>query len=1039
MVQQESVFSKQYITQQLAQTLGQTLSESEFSKAFQQIQFLEPSTGKQFWQASDATVGIYIILAGKVRLIGRDDNLIASLKAPESFGELTLFPEGDFQPYAARASVGLKLCYVPRECVQEFIRKYPNIREHLYQQALLRDLLLLCRQTTTFQDSPVKELMNVVSLLEQHHLEVGELPASLLKQQKLWLLRHGELLHPDGRKLTPGSIYHPSQSREERAWQVTQPTELYSLGNSHWQTARQLIESNAIPLEEEEKERWTDGERWSISSSPIANPKSKTRPQDAVRGRQNPKSSASTVQGKTRKKISKAYFPNPSVKVAHFWQRLTRRYPFFRQQSASDCGAACLVMVGRYWGKRFSINRLRDIANVDRNGTSLRALAAAAESIGFSTRPVKATLDKLAKQNLPAIVHWEGKHYIIVYEVTRKRVIVGDPAIGQRSLNHAEFKAGWNGYTLLLQPTALLKDADESSEPFWRFFELVKPHWLVLLEVLIASVLIQLFGVVTPLLTQLLLDRVVVQRSTLTLTAVGLGLLIFSLFRVAMTGLRQYLLDHTANRVDLALIAGFIKHTFRLPLRFFEFRFVGDIISRVQENRKIQRFLTGEALSISLDLLTVFVYVGLMFWYSWKMALLVLVIVPPFVLLALIATPFLQRVSRDIFSAYAVESSYLIESLTGIRTIKSMAIERTVRWHWEELFHKSITVIFSGQVINNMLVIFSSTIEAVATTALLWFGAWQVIQNELTIGQLVAFNMLLSTVIRPFQRLIVLWNQLQEVIIAVERIDDVIEAEPEEDLEHQTRQNLPPIHGHIRFDRVTFRYHPESEVNTLENLSFEVQPGQTVALVGRSGSGKTTISKLMLGLYPPTEGKILIDGYDITTISLSSLRQQIGVVDQDTFLFGGTIRQNLSVGHPEASLDEIIEAAQQAGAHQFIKELPAGYETQIGEGGGMLSGGQRQRLAIARALLGNPRLLILDEATSSLDAESERIIQNNLNKIVEGRTTLIIAHRLSTVRNADLILVLDRGVLVESGTHDSLMLRRGHYFYLNQQQFASVG
>jgi ATP-binding cassette subfamily B protein len=294
--------------------------------------------------------------------------------------------------------------------------------------------------------------------------------------------------------------------------------------------------------------------------------------------------------------------------------------------------------------------------------------------------------------------------------------------------------------------------------------------------------------------------------------------------------------------------------------------------------------------------------------------------------------------------------------------------------------------------------------------------------------------MLLGNVIRPFQRLIVLWNELQEVIIAVERINDVIDAEPEEDLQHQSRQFLPPIRGHIRFEQVTFRYHPESDVNTLENVSFEVQPGQMVALVGRSGSGKTTISKLVLGLYPSTEGKILIDGYDVTSLSLRSLRQQIGVVDQDTFLFGGTIRENITVGHPEATLEDVIEAAKQAGAHQFIKELPMGYETQIGEGGGMLSGGQRQRLAIARALLGNPRLLILDEATSSLDAESERIIQTNLNTILTDRTTLVIAHRLSTVRNADRILVLDKGVLVESGTHDELMAKRGQYFYLNQQQ-----
>ena len=414
-------------------------------------------------------------------------------------------------------------------------------------------------------------------------------------------------------------------------------------------------------------------------------------------------------------------------------------------------------------------------------------------------------------------------------------------------------------------------------------------------------------------------------------------------------------------------------------------------------------------------------------------------IVPPFVLLALIATPFLQRVSREIFSAYTEETGYLIQSLTGIRTVKSMAVEQTVRWHWEELFSKSVKKSFSGQVIGNTLQTFSLTIETVVTTALLWFGAWLVIQNELTIGQLVAFNMLLGNVIRPFQRLIVLWNDLQEVIIAVERINDVIDAEPEEDLQHQSRQFLPPIRGHIRFEQVTFRYHPESDVNTLENVGFEVQPGHMVALVGRSGSGKTTISKLVLGLYPPTEGKILIDGYDVTSLSLRSLRQQIGVVDQDTFLFGGTIRENITVGHPEATLEDVIEAAKQAGAHQFIKELPMGYETQIGEGGGMLSGGQRQRLAIARALLGNPRLLILDEATSSLDAESERIIQTNLNTILTDRTTLVIAHRLSTVRNADRILVLDKGILIESGTHDELMAKRGHYFYLNQQQLTITG
>ncbi|NEP72237.1 MAG: ATP-binding cassette domain-containing protein [Okeania sp. SIO2G4] len=894
---------------QLTDVLGYQLSQKEIENCFKTTEYLTPKVGL-FWETADAQPGIYIVTVGKVRLLDSQGELITTLKAGTSFGESTLFPNHSFQPYSARASVNLKLSYLPGETLLPLIQKHPEIREHLHQVALKLDSL----------------------------------------QKK------GE----------PETAHSSDEN---------------------------LPEANITEYRQPEV--------------------------------------------KPQKTINKAYFPSPTQRVGHLWQRITKRYPFFAQQSGSDCGAACLVMVARYWGKNFSVNRVRDIANVDRNGASLRGLSAAAESIGYSTRPVKASLDQLAKQKLPAIAHWEGKHYVVVYEVTPKQVIIADPAIGQRHLTYPEFKACWTGYTLLLQPTALIKQLKNSTTPFWQFFELVSPHGQVLLEVFITSLLIQIFGLITPLFTQLLLDRVVVQGSTLTLTAVGLGLVIFGLFKVAMTGLRQYLLDHTANKVHLAMIVGFIRHTFRLPMSFFESRYVGDIIARVQENRKIENFLTGEALSIVLDLLTVFIYLGLMFWYSWKMALLALVIVPPFFLLALIATPFLQKISREIFAALAEESSYLIQSLTGVSTVKSLAVEQTVRWRWEEFLNKSIRKNFSGQVISNRLQMFSLTIESLVTTGLLWFGAWLVIQGELTIGQLVAFNMLIGTVISPFQRLTVLWNQLQEVIIAVERINDVIDTEPEEDLQSEGRQYLVELQGNIIFDNVTFRYHPESDINVLENLSFEVKAGQTVALVGRSGSGKTTISKLVLGLYPPTDGKILIDGYDITTISLPSLRNKVGVVDQDTFLFGGTIRENLTIAHPSATLEDIVGAAKLAGADEFIQRLPMGYETQIGEGGGLLSGGQRQRLAIARALLGNPRLLVFDEATSHLDVESERIIQTNLNSILQGRTTLIIAHRLSTVRKADVILVLDRGVLIEQGNHEELMAKRGHYYYLNRQQLES--
>ncbi len=767
--------------------------------------------------------------------------------------------------------------------------------------------------------------------------------------------------------------------------------------------------------------------------SPIARPKSV----EVLHPTPHPRKPKATQQKATQQKATQpdrtVQFPKPKGRTRRLFQRLAHHYPFIKQQSAVDCGVACLAMIGLHWGKRFDINHLRNLANVDRRGASLKGLMIAAEQLGFAARPVKASLDQISQQPLPAIVHWEGRHYIVVYEVTRQHVLVADPEIGRKRLSHRAFIEGWTGYALLLQPTVLLEQVAEEKKSLKRFFALLKPHWLVLSEILIASLLIQIFGLVTPLMTQILLDRVVVQRSSTTLVAIGAGLMIFSFFRMVLKSLRQYLLYHTANRIDVSLVVGFINHTLRLPLSYFETRYVGDITSRISENQKIRRFITGSAITTLLDLLMVFVYVSLMVWYSWQMAALALVMVPLLAIVTLISTPFIQQVSREEFMAHTRESSYLIEALTGIGTIKSMGLERRVRWRWEMLFNKSIKLNFSAQVIRERMRFASGFIETSVSQLLLLFGIWFVINDQLTIGQIMAFNMLLGNVISPFMRLIELWDDFQEILISVERLNDVLDSTAEEG-EGDRMIALPTVTGHIRFENVTFRYNLESTQNTLENLSFEVQPGQTVALVGRSGSGKTTISKLLLGLYLPTDGKIFIDGYDLSTVSLRSLRQQVGVVDQNTFLFGGTIRENLTVGHPDATTADITESARMAGADRFIDQLPMRYDSAIGEGGGMLSGGQRQRLAIARSLLGKPRLLILDEATSSLDAETERLIQENLNQILNQQTTFIIAHRLSTVRNADLILVLDQGLLIESGTHESLMKKRGQYYALNQQQ-----
>ncbi|MEM7713544.1 MAG: peptidase domain-containing ABC transporter [Cyanobacteria bacterium P01_A01_bin.68] len=1023
----QNVVSQEQLCEKIVATLGENLTKEEIQSCLKGLEVIEPKVTKLFWQAESAKPGVFIVLAGKARLLDDADNLIATVAYGESFIEQSLFPEENYINFAVRASTGLKLCYLSGEIIYKLIVKYPRIRERLRQRAEFWDILLMCRQNSQISRiSSAEEIFKALCLFERYNLEPGKSTNKLFEDSQLLLLQRGQLKNSTNKTLTAGNIYTDTDGQ----WEVTQSTIAYSLKSSNlpqaleeWDDLRSLIS----PAEQ-------------ISSRKLSSKKhnsGKTFPQTGTVNNNSKVIPFPSPPG--QKQTVRPLFPTPKTKAKHLWQRLFKQYPFYAQQSASDCGCACLVMIARHWGKRLAVNRVRDIANVSRSGASLRSLAAAAESIGFASKPVKASFDKLMQQSLPAIVHWEGKHYIVVYEITQKHVIVCDPAIGQRKISYGEFNDKWTGYALLLQPTIGLKEVKEETSGVWRFYELVKPHSWVLFEVFMASILLQIFGLITPLFTQLLLDKVIVQGSISTLNAVGLGLLIFGFFSIAVNAVRQYLLFHTANRISVAMLVGFLKHTFSLPLSYFESRFVGDITSRIEENEKIQSFLTGETLSIILDLITIVVYLAVMFWYNWQLTLLTLLIVPPFFILAFASTSILRRMSREIFNAGAEQDSYLIQSLTGIRSVRSMAIEHTVRWRWEELLNDLIKKSFRAQIIGTRLQIVSGSIDTVTSTGLLWYGAYLVINGQLTIGQLIAFNMLMGNVISPFKRLSGVWNEFQEVMISTERINDVLEAEPEENLLASPRRHISELDGHIRFENVTFRYHPESEINVLENLNFEIKPEQMIAVVGRSGSGKTTLSKLILGLYPPTDGKVFIDGHDVSKISLKSLRKQIGVVDQDNFLFGGTIRENISVAHPEATLEEIIEAAHLAGANEFIQQLPMGYENQIGEGGGMLSGGQRQRLVIARALLGNPQLLIFDEATSSLDAETERVIQNNLKTILKGRTSLIIAHRLSTVRNADLILVLDKGLLVESGTHDELINKKGHYYYLNQQQLAQAG
>lgn len=711
---------------------------------------------------------------------------------------------------------------------------------------------------------------------------------------------------------------------------------------------------------------------------------------------------------------------------------LWSRQPFIEQQSTADCGVACLAMVGQYWGRRWKLHELRQVAGVGKTGLTLKNLASTAEQLGFQARSVRASLGRMQEQQRPWIAHWDGEHYVVVYRVTRQRVHFSDPALGKRSLSLQEFQARWTGYALLLEPTEQLQSSSAKQSTLGRFWQFLAPHRAVIIQIILVSLLIQFISLLTPLFTQIILDRVITQKSFPTLHVFTIGLLLFSVWGVGLTAVRQYLLDYLSNRVDLTLISRFISHTLILPLKFFETRHVGDIITRVQENQKVQLFLTRQAIITWLDALMVFVYLGLMFHYNWKLALLVVTIIPVLVFVVLAATPFLRRISREIFYRETQETSSLVELLTGIQTVKATASEQALRWRWEDRLTDTINAQFRGQRFANRLQTTNGLIHTIGSTALLWIGASLVIQDELTVGQFVAFNLLIGNVMSPVLALTGLWDEFQEVLVSIERLNDVFETQPEET--PQTAQVvLPPLQGEICFEQVTFR-HGDAEQNALQTVSFEVQPGETVAIVGTSGSGKTTLINLLQGFYQPNRGRILVDGHDLRHVSLKSLRSQIGVVPQDCFLFSGTILENITLFEPDIPLEAAVEAAKLADAHRFIQDLPLGYQTKVGERGMTLSGGQRQRIAIARALVRNPRILILDEATSSLDAESERRLQQNWSRVLGTCTTILISHRLSTIGQADRILVLDQGVLIEQGSHDQLIANRGKYYYLVQQQ-----
>ncbi len=658
----------------------------------------------------------------------------------------------------------------------------------------------------------------------------------------------------------------------------------------------------------------------------------------------------------------------------------------------------------------------------------------AAKQYPVKIRRVNRTVERLADTPFPAIAFLKDGGYLVIGKVADGKLIVQDPLKTTATiLTLEDFIARWTGEMLLITKRAALTDVARRFDISW-FMGAIHKYRHILGEVLLASFFLQMFALITPLFFQVVIDKVLVHRGLSTLDVLMIGLGVISVFEVVLGAIRTYVFAHTTNRIDVELGARLFRHLFALPIAYFQSRRVGDSVARVRELENIRQFLTGSALTLVIDLVFTTVFLAVMFYYSAVLTWVVIAAFPFYIVLSLVVIPIFKTRLDEKFRRGAENQSFLVESITGVETIKAMALEPQMQRKWEEQLAAYVHASFNTLSLANVSTQTATLINKITVVLTLFIGAKLVIENELTVGELVAFNMLAGNVSGPVLRLAQLWQDFQQTRISINRLGDILNSQPEPALSAGSAA-LPEIVGNIAFDHVTFRYAPDRPP-VLGDVSVSIKAGQVVGIVGPSGSGKSTFAKLVQRLYVPEAGRVTVDGIDLAMIDAAWLRRQIGVVLQENILFNATVRENIALSDPGMKLEQVIDAAKLAGAHEFIGALEKGYDTVIGERGTTLSGGQRQRIAIARALVGKPRILIFDEATSALDYESESIIQANMRDICRGRTVIIIAHRLSTVRGADRIITIDQGHIVEDGTHEQLMHEGGRYASLHKLQAA---
>ena len=977
--------------------------------------------GDTVCNAGDPADGLFVIKSGSVRIFTEEHGKEISMgvrKARDVFAEIAMLREHAHES-SVRASVKSELLFIPRKVILPIIVRNPAAQAFITSYVAIDSAGGFVARLFDLRGKVSKsELEEFIRSVGVKRMSAGK---EILKQgsredRRLYVVRHGEVRivqQEEGTEyplatLRQGEIFGEKACllRQEQSASVTAVTDTALLVIPE-KTVHFILERNP-KLREVLEDRIRFGERELQRQKKLA----ERRNLGAVLDLQS----------------------KPEL-----GEKVIKRFALVQQAEEMDCGAACLAMVCKHYGIPMTLGKLRELANVTTQGATLDSLARAGESLGFTARGVQCTYDALLGLELPFIVHWEGYHYVVVYGISKRQVWVADPAVGFKKLSVEEFERGWSGTCLAFTPGQNVVQLAASRSPWVRFVGYLKPYKRILAHLFLATFVIQVLGIVPPVIIQNVLDGVIVHHNTSLLHLLVIGLVISSAFSQLISTIRAFLANFMVRNMDFAMMSQFFKHTLSLPLSFFASRKTGDIFARFQENQTIRAFLTESTVTTMLNLLMVFIYFTIMFLYNVKLTVLLLAFVIPIVALTVVATPRIKNYAREAFTAATDAKAFLMESLGGAETIKGMGIERPVRLKWEKKYAKALDVQYRAQAFNILVALGGQLLNAATTIAILWFGANLVLAHELTIGQLIAFNALMASVLTPLMGLVGLWNLLNDAGVAMERLGDVLDIPPEQKPgELASRIVLPDLKGEIRLDGVYFRYGGSDAPYVLENLTLDVKPGELVAIVGRSGSGKTTLAKLLVGFYPPTEGRLTVDGYDMNVIDKEHYRAQVGYVMQSNLLFSGTIAENIASGHESPDRRRIEEVAKMADAHGFIAKMPLRYEQVVGERGIGLSGGQIQRLCIARALYHDPRLLVFDEATSALDTQSESNIIGNMHDILKGRTAVIIAHRLSTIMRADKILVLYEGAIVEHGQHDELVARRGMYYQLVQRQLSAA-